>query len=129
MRYIFPFLPQLCSGQVYYALLQERENRGLKNVAISRIEQISPVPYDLITPSLDHYPNAEVMLVQEEPVNAGSYSYLSPRLETAMDNTEHHKGKRLKFVARAPTASVATGSKKAHKNEVQKITDDAFEGL
>lgn len=51
--------PQLCSGQVYYTLLAEREKRGLQSVvAISRIEQLSPLPYDLITPHLDRYPNA-----------------------------------------------------------------------
>lgn len=49
---------QLCSGQVYFTLLEEREKRGLTNVAISRIEQLSPLPYDLITPHLDRYPNA-----------------------------------------------------------------------
>lgn len=49
----------LCSGQVYYTLLAEREKRGLQSVvAISRIEQLSPLPYDLITPHLDRYPNA-----------------------------------------------------------------------
>ncbi|KAK4701567.1 hypothetical protein P7C70_g4663, partial [Phenoliferia sp. Uapishka_3] len=46
----------ICSGQVYYTA--EREKRGLKNVAISRIEQLSPLPYDLLTPHLDRYPNA-----------------------------------------------------------------------
>jgi 2-oxoglutarate dehydrogenase E1 component len=39
----------LCAGQVYYTLLAEREARGIKNVAISRLEQISPFPYDLVS--------------------------------------------------------------------------------
>lgn len=39
----------LCTGQVYYTLLQAREERGIKDVAISRIEQISPFPYDLVS--------------------------------------------------------------------------------
>lgn len=38
----------LCTGQVYYALLKERDARGIKDVAISRLEQISPFPYDLV---------------------------------------------------------------------------------
>jgi 2-oxoglutarate dehydrogenase E1 component len=58
----------LCSGQVYYALLEEREKRKLP-VAISRVEQLSPVPYDLLTPHLDTYPNADLVWAQEEPVN------------------------------------------------------------
>lgn len=43
----------LCSGQVYYQLLQEREKRGINDVAISRVEQLSPVPFDVLTPHLD----------------------------------------------------------------------------
>lgn len=64
----------LCSGQVYYQLLQEREKRGVKDVAISRVEQLSPVPYDLITPHLDKYPNAEIVWAQEEPYNIGAWT-------------------------------------------------------
>lgn len=106
---------------MYYALTQERERLGLKNVVISRVEQLSPVPYDLIVPALDKYSNSDVMWVQEEPMNGGAWTYLQPRLETAMNNTEHHKGKRIAFSGRAPTSSVATGSKKAHAAEVKKV--------
>lgn len=56
----------LCSGQVYYQLLQEREKRGINDIAISRVEQISPLPYDLLTPHLDKYPNADLVWAQEE---------------------------------------------------------------
>jgi 2-oxoglutarate dehydrogenase E1 component len=69
----------LCSGQVYYALVQERNDRKLP-VAISRVEQISPVPYDLLTPHLDKYPNADIMWAQEEPVN--KYVFVLIRLKT-----------------------------------------------
>jgi 2-oxoglutarate dehydrogenase E1 component len=97
----------LCSGQVYYQLLQERENRKLNNVAISRVEQLSPVPYALITPHLDTYPNADIMWVQEEPINNAGWSYMQPRLETAFGHTEHHKEKRVKFAGRGkPSRSV-----------------------
>lgn len=112
----------LCAGQVYYTLLQERENRGLKNVAISRVEQLSPVPYDLITPSLDKYPNSDIMWVQEEPLNGGAWGYMQPRLETAFSETEHHKGKRLQVASRIPTSSVATGSKYSHQAENKKVS-------
>lgn len=45
----------MCSGQVYFALLQEREARGIKDIAISRLEQISPVPYDMVRFTVDFY--------------------------------------------------------------------------
>lgn len=116
----------MCSGQVYYQLLKEREDRGIKDVAISRLEQISPLPYDLLTPDLDRYPNAELMWVQEEPLNNGAWTYVQPRLITALQQTEHHKGKVPIYVGRKPSSSVATGSKVAHKKEVQMINDQAF---
>ncbi|KAH8918985.1 2-oxoglutarate dehydrogenase complex E1 component mitochondrial precursor [Atractiella rhizophila] len=108
----------ICSGQVYYQLLQERENRGINNIAISRLEQISPVPYDLIVPALNKYPNSDVMWAQEEPLNGGAWSYLQSRIETAMRETDHHKEQRVWFAGRDPTSSVATGSKAAHKAEM-----------
>jgi 2-oxoglutarate dehydrogenase E1 component len=111
----------LCSGQVYFTLLQEREDKKLNNVVITRVEQISPLPYDMITPNLDKYPNADVMWVQEEPLNGGAWGYIQPRIETAFAHTEHHQGKRLKIASRAPTSSVATGSKYAHKAENKKV--------
>ncbi|GAA6014410.1 hypothetical protein JCM10207_005451 [Rhodosporidiobolus poonsookiae] len=117
----------LCSGQVYYTLLAEREKRGLKNVAISRVEQLSPLPYDLLTPHLDRYPNATTYWVQEEPINNGAWTYVQPRIETAMRETEHHKTRRVYFAGRPPTSSVATGSKKQHALEIEQFLDEAFD--
>lgn len=56
----------LTSGQTYFALLNHRRENGIKDVAISRIEQISPFPYDMITPALDKYKNASILFCQEE---------------------------------------------------------------
>lgn len=130
----------MCSGQVYYTLLAEREKRGLMNVAISRVEQLSPLPYDLITPHLDRYPNAVQYWVQEEPINNGAWQCtfscaksecrtnicvctdMQPRLETAMRETAHHQNKRIYVSGREPTSSVATGSKKQHAKEIQEVS-------
>ncbi|BEI85369.1 hypothetical protein CcaverHIS002_0507700 [Cutaneotrichosporon cavernicola] len=116
----------ICSGQVYVELMKEREARGIKDVAISRVEQISPFPYDMVTPELDRYPNSEIVWVQEEPLNMGSYDYVSPRLELACNQTQHHKGKTVGYAGRNPSCSVATGFKNQHKAEVQLINDMAF---
>ena len=56
----------LCSGQVYHQLLKHREDNGIKDIHIARVEQLSPLPYDLITPDLDKYEKAEIYWVQEE---------------------------------------------------------------
>ncbi|NXD32155.1 ODO1 protein, partial [Spelaeornis formosus] len=116
----------LCSGQVYYQLLKEREDKGINDVAISRLEQLSPLPYDLLTPHLDKYPNAELMWAQEEPLNNGAWTYVQPRLITALKETEHHKDKIPVYAGRKPSSSVATGSKYAHKAEVEMINEMAF---
>lgn len=116
----------VCSGQVYYTLVQEREKRSIKNIAISRIEQLSPLPYTEILNSFAAFPNAEIMYCQEEPINGGAFSYLSPRLETAMEQTETHRGQKVLYAGRPPYASVATGSKKIHQQEINQFLDQAL---
>ena len=56
----------ICSGQVYQQLLKEREDRKCDDIAIARLEQISPFPYDLVLKDMDRYPNADIMWAQEE---------------------------------------------------------------
>jgi 2-oxoglutarate dehydrogenase E1 component len=62
-----------------------------------------------------------------QPLNNGAWTYVQPRLITAMNNTEHHKGKVPRYAGRNPTSSVATGSKSAHKAEIALISRMAFE--
>ncbi|KAI9568385.1 thiamine diphosphate-binding protein [Boletus coccyginus] len=116
----------LCTGQVYHTLLQEREDKGIKDVAISRIEQLSPFPYDLITPHLDKYPNAELLWCQEEPLNNGAWTYVGTRILTTANETQYHRGKYPYYAGRCPTSSVATGSKIQHKREIEEFLASAF---
>ncbi|THH31472.1 hypothetical protein EUX98_g2722 [Antrodiella citrinella] len=116
----------LCSGQVYHTLVQEREDKGIKDVVISRVEQISPFPYDLITPHLDKYPNADLLWCQEEPLNNGAWTYVAPRILTAANESQHHKGKYPLYAGRDPTSSVATGSKILHKKQIESFLNEAF---
>ncbi|TIB73487.1 hypothetical protein E3Q18_03186 [Wallemia mellicola] len=83
----------LCSGQVYHTLIKHRDENDIKDVVISRLEQLAPFPYDMLKPHLDKYPNADLYWCQEEPANNGAWSYVSQRLITLVDNTECHKGK------------------------------------
>ncbi len=59
----------LCSGQVYYDLENERNKRGIKDIAIVRVEQLAPFPFRYVEPDLARYKNAQVQWVQEEPKN------------------------------------------------------------
>lgn len=77
-----------CSGRVYYDLTNARRTRKLENdVAIARVEQISPFPYDLVKQECAKYPNAELCWVQEESKNQGSWTYVEPRFETCLNHS------------------------------------------
>jgi 2-oxoglutarate dehydrogenase E1 component len=73
-----------CTGKVYYDLAAFREQHKIKDVAIARVEQISPFPFDKVAEEQARFPNAEIVWVQEEPMNMGAWTYVQPRLETAL---------------------------------------------
>ncbi|XP_055379071.1 2-oxoglutarate dehydrogenase complex component E1 isoform X2 [Condylostylus longicornis] len=74
-----------CTGRVYYDLAKARaENKLEKDIAISRIEQISPFPFDLVKKEAEKYKNAEIVWAQEEHKNQGAWSYVHPRIITAL---------------------------------------------
>ena len=87
-------------GQAYYALLNYRREHKINDVAISRIEQISPLDYESLLESIDKYPNALLLFAQEEPVNGGAWSYLEPRLRRICMKSEHHKDNEFLVSAR-----------------------------
>ncbi|XP_078445546.1 uncharacterized protein LOC144714634 [Wolffia australiana] len=111
----------LCSGKVYYDLDEERKRAGAKDVAICRVEQLCPFPYDLIQRELKRYPNAEVVWCQEEPMNMGAYSYISPRLCTAIASLGKNSVSAIKYVGRPPSAATATGFLGIHQKEQKEL--------
>lgn len=117
----------LCSGQVYAALHKYRADHKLDNVAVTRIEQLNPFPWQQLKDNLDSYPNAKTIVwAQEEPLNAGAWSFTQPRIETLLNNTEHHGRKHVMYAGRNPSASVATGMKGVHTKEEADFLEDAF---
>uniref|UniRef100_A0A8C9WQL1 2-oxoglutarate dehydrogenase complex component E1 n=1 Tax=Scleropages formosus TaxID=113540 RepID=A0A8C9WQL1_SCLFO len=111
-----------CTGKVYYELVKERRSRGMEDtVAISRIEQLSPFPFDLVKAETDKFPQAEIAWCQEEHKNQGYYDYVKPRLRTTTD-----QARPIWYVGRDPAAAPATGNKKAHLVELQRLLDTAF---
>ncbi|KAG0001693.1 2-oxoglutarate dehydrogenase E1 component [Entomortierella chlamydospora] len=117
-----------CSGQVYYALVKAREQNKIDDVAISRVEQLSPFPYDRIKEYSDRYPNAEIVWCQEEPLNMGAWAYVAPRIRTSLRETSNHANKQVHYAGREPSASVATGSKKVHLAEEYAFLSSALIG-
>lgn len=117
----------LCSGQVYAALAKHRQENNFKDTAIVRIEQLNPFPWQQLKENLDGYKNAETIVwCQEEPLNAGAWTFTQPRIETILNKTEHHNRKHVMYAGRDPSASVATGIKKSHTKEEQRLLEDAF---
>ncbi|XP_014487647.1 PREDICTED: 2-oxoglutarate dehydrogenase, mitochondrial isoform X4 [Dinoponera quadriceps] len=75
-----------CSGKVYYDLKKARTERQMDDkIAIARVEQISPFPYDLVKKEAAKYSNAELMWSQEEHKNQGAWTYVQPRFHTALN--------------------------------------------
>ncbi|XP_011873004.1 PREDICTED: 2-oxoglutarate dehydrogenase, mitochondrial isoform X3 [Vollenhovia emeryi] len=82
-----------CSGKVYYDLKKARTERNTDDkIAIARVEQISPFPYDLVKNEAAKYPNAELIWSQEEPKNQGAWTYVQPRFHTALNGTRNVVG-------------------------------------
>ncbi|KAK2852628.1 hypothetical protein Q7C36_007829 [Tachysurus vachellii] len=112
-----------CTGKVYYELAKERQQLGLEDrVAIVRMEQISPFPYDLIKKELQMYGNAELIWCQEEHKNMGYYDYIRPRFLSVLSNE-----KPIWYVGRDPAAAPATGNKFTHLAELKKFITTAFD--
>lgn len=117
----------LCSGQVYAALQKHRTNNNITNTAITRIEQLNPFPWQQLKENLDSYPNAKnIVWCQEEPLNAGAWSFVQPRIETLLNETEHHNRRHVLYAGRNPSASVATGLKSTHLKEEEDLLEDTF---
>lgn len=117
----------ICSGQVYAAIHAHRAEKELKNVAITRVEQLNPFPWAQLKENLDTYSNAKnIVWCQEEPLNAGAWSFVQPRLETLLNATEHHNRRHVMYAGRNPSASVATGLKSSHVKEQADLLNMAF---
>nr|XP_023025434.1 2-oxoglutarate dehydrogenase, mitochondrial-like isoform X2 [Leptinotarsa decemlineata] len=74
-----------CTGKVYYEVMKEIKAKGLESkIAVSRVEQITPFPFDLLKQECAKYPHAQIGWLQEEHKNQGAWSYVQPRFETTL---------------------------------------------
>jgi 2-oxoglutarate dehydrogenase E1 component len=114
----------LCSGKVYYDLIAERAKLNKQHsVAIIRVEQLYPFRDDIVGEMLAQYSNAkQVMWVQEEPKNQGSWSFIAPRLSDILS-----VGQRLSYAGRSEAASPATVFGKKHEYEKHMFLATAFQ--
>jgi 2-oxoglutarate dehydrogenase E1 component len=108
----------LCSGKIYYELLEHKRSQNHNNTAIIRLEQLYPVPEKEIKAIKEKYSGADRWLwVQEEPKNMGAWYFIQDAL--------HYLN--LGVIARPPSGSPASGSSKFHTIQQNKIVEKAFE--
>lgn len=111
----------LCSGKVYYDLLAQREDVGQNNAALIRVELLYPFPERAIGGCLDKYKQARsIIWVQEEPKNAGAWTYMHERFAS------HFPDIGLGYFGRDESAGSATGSFGQYQQEQKKLVEGAF---
>lgn len=115
-----------CTGQVYFDLLEYREKNNINDVVIQRFEQIAPFPHMQAKEEVNRYPNAEMVISQEEHRNQGAWNYLKSRFGALLaDMGRPH----LKYRGRPVSGSTAVGSPSRHKMELEKLLKESFDNL
>jgi 2-oxoglutarate dehydrogenase E1 component len=115
----------LCSGKVYYDLLEDREKRGIDDVYLMRVEQLYPFPAKALLDELGRFKNADVIWCQEEPKNMGAWTFVQPYIDWVLDQTGRGHD-RPRYVGRPASASTATGLMSKHLKELQDFLEQAY---
>ncbi|MGB3555530.1 MAG: 2-oxoglutarate dehydrogenase E1 component [Jannaschia sp.] len=115
----------VCSGKVYYDLLEARDERGADEVYILRLEQFYPFPALSMVNELSRFKGAQVVWCQEEPKNQGGWTFVEPNLEWVLTRIGASHT-RPRYVGRASSASPATGLASQHKAQQTALVDEAL---
>ncbi len=115
----------LCTGKVYYDLLEDREKRGLNDVYLLRVEQLYPFPAKALLDELNRFKNAEIIWCQEEPKNMGAWAFIQPYVEWVLDQMGR-TNQRVRYVGRPASASTATGLMRTHLAQLAAFLEEAF---
>jgi 2-oxoglutarate dehydrogenase E1 component len=115
----------MCSGKVYYDLLEERDARGIDDIYLLRVEQFYPFPAQSAVKELDRFRQAEVIWCQEEPKNQGAWTFIEPNIEWVLSRIKS-KHPRPRYVGRATSASPATGLASQHKAQQAGLVNEAL---
>jgi len=114
-----------CSGKVYYDLVKKREEKGVDDVAILRVEQLYPFPHKAFAAELKKYPNAnDIVWCQDEPQNQGAWFFVQHYIHENMAD-----GQKLGYSGRAASASPAVGYSHLHQEQQKALVDGAFAKL
>lgn len=117
----------LCSGKVYYDLLEARESKQISDVPLLRLEKYYPFPESLLLEALKPYGDVPLVWCQEEPRNMGAWQFLYPRLEQSL-RALGHTHNRPYYAGRPEAASPATGISGLHDKEQNTLIESALLG-
>jgi len=106
----------LCSGKIYYELLDRREQEKSENIALVRVEQLFPLDKQRIMELIEKYKAKEVVWVQEEPQNMGAWTFIMSELRTV----------NIDVISREASAATATGSSKTSTAEQNELINKVF---
>ncbi|MEM9395046.1 MAG: 2-oxoglutarate dehydrogenase E1 component [Pseudomonadota bacterium] len=115
----------VCSGKVYYDLLEERDARGIDDVYLLRLEQFYPFPALALMKELERFKGAEIIWCQEEPKNQGGWTFVEPNIEWVLTRIGA-KHTRPVYAGRAASASPATGLASQHKAQQAALVNEAL---
>ncbi|MGR3484482.1 MAG: 2-oxoglutarate dehydrogenase E1 component [Paracoccaceae bacterium] len=115
----------MCSGKVYYDLLEARDEAGLDDVYLLRFEQFYPFPAQSAVKELERFKDARMIWCQEEPRNQGAWTFMEPNLEWVLTRIKA-KHDRPVYVGRPASASPATGLASQHKAQQAALVADAL---
>ena len=117
----------LCSGKVYFDLLDAREKLKKDDVILFRIEQLYPFPAKALVNELKPFAkNAKFFWCQEEPKNMGAWFSVRDYIQWTLDTIKANNNE-ISYIGRSPDASPATGYAKRHNSQQQEIIDKVFE--
>ncbi|MDD9909506.1 MAG: 2-oxoglutarate dehydrogenase E1 component [Ahrensia sp.] len=115
----------LCTGKVYYDLYEAREEAGINDVYLLRLEQLYPFPAKALINELSRFKGAQIVWCQEEPKNMGAWAFIQPYVEWVLDHIDA-KHKRPIYVGRAAAASPATGQMSKHVAQLKAFLEEAL---
>jgi 2-oxoglutarate dehydrogenase E1 component len=114
----------LCSGKIYYDLIEKIESEKLEHITIIRLEEIYPFPSDLIKKELQKYKLTDIVWCQEEPKNMGAWFFVRDYIDEILEELKINL--KLKYVGRVASASPATGYASYHKEEQENLINEAI---
>ena len=112
----------MCSGKIYYDLIQGRENNKNDEVVFIRLEQLYPFPAKTLANLLKKYENAEFIWCQEEPKNMGAWNTVRNYIDRTLEIIYFTKDK-VKFIGRKASSSTATGNLNKHLAQQKEILE------